>query len=140
MKQHMIDFLKRGLMASFGGPLILAIIYAILGAQGVIVSLTPGEVCKGILSSGFMAFIAAGISVIYQIERLPLFYASLIHGAVLYADYILVYLMNGWLKSQVIPILVFTVIFLAGYAVIWVIINLTVRSTVESLNGHLAKQ
>ena len=139
MKQHMIEFLKRGLMASFGGPLILAIIYAILGTQGVIVSLTPGEVCRGILSSGFMAFIAAGISVIYQIERLPLFYASVIHGAVLYADYILVYLMNGWLKSQVIPILVFTAIFLAGYAVIWVIINLTVRSSVQSLNGKLAK-
>ena len=139
MKQHMIEFLKRGLMASFGGPLILAIIYAILGTQGVIVSLTPGEVCRGILSSGFMAFISAGISVIYQIERLPLFYASVIHGAVLYADYILVYLMNGWLKSQVIPILVFTAIFLAGYAVIWVIINLTVRSSVQSLNGKLAK-
>ena len=139
MKQHMIEFLKRGLMAAFGGPLILAIFYAILGTQGVIVSLTPGEVCRGILSSGFMAFIAAGISVIYQIERLPLFYASVIHGAVLYADYILVYLMNGWLKSQVIPILVFTGIFLAGYAVIWVIINLTVRSTVQSLNGKLAK-
>lgn len=139
MKQHMIEFLKRGLMAAFGGPLIMAIVYAILGAQGIITSLTPGEVCKGILTSGFMAFIAAGISVIYQIERLPLFYASLIHGVVLYADYILIYLVNGWLKSQLVPILVFTGIFIAGYAVIWVIINLTVRSTVENLNGKLSK-
>lgn len=137
MKKHIIDFLKRGLLASGGGPVILAIVYGILGAVGVIETLTPGQVCLGILSVCLMAFIAAGITVVYEIERLSLFSAVLIHGIALYADYIIFYLLNGWLKSQVLPILIFTGIFIAGYAVVWVIIYATTRASTQSLNRKL---
>ena len=34
MKQYCLTFLKRGLLAASGGPLILAMIYGILGANG----------------------------------------------------------------------------------------------------------
>lgn len=137
MKKYILDFLKRGLTFSVGGPVIVAIVYAILGATGVVEHFTPNEVCLAILSSALMAFIAAGISVIYAIDRLPLFSAVLIHGIVLYLDYILVYLINGWLQSQLIPILIFTGIFILGYAVIWVIIYLTTKNSTASLNRKL---
>lgn len=91
----------------------------------------------GILTVTLMAFIAAGITVIYQIERLPLFPATLIHGTVLYADYILIYLFNGWLKQQLIPILIFTAIFIAGYAFIWLIIYCVHKKAAEGLNRKL---
>lgn len=140
MKKYVIGFLKRGLVAAAGGPVILAIVYGILGTTGVIVSLTATEVCMGILTVTLMAFIAAGITVVYEIERLPLFPAVLLHGIVLYLDYILIYLLNGWLKSQLVPILIFTGIFIAGYAVIWGIIYAITKRTTDSLNRKLRTQ
>ena len=137
MKKHVTNFAKRGLVAAAGGPVILAIVYGILGAVGVVESLTAGEVCLGILTVTLIAFIAAGITVVYEIEQLPLFPAILLHGIVLYLDYILIYLLNGWLKSQLIPILIFTGIFIAGYAVIWCIIYCTTKNTTASLNRKL---
>lgn len=38
MKQYCLTFLKRGLLAASGGPLILAMIYGILGANGQVTS------------------------------------------------------------------------------------------------------
>ena len=72
MKQHIKQFCLRGLTAAAGGPVVLAIIYGILGKCGVIESLPPGEVTLGILSITLMAFIAAGITVVYTVEQLPL--------------------------------------------------------------------
>lgn len=134
MKTYVIDFFKRGLLAAGGGPVVLAIVYAILGSAGVIESLSPFEVAKGILTVSLMAFIAAGISVVYSIERLPLFPAVLIHGVALYADYILVYFLNGWLASQLLPILIFTASFVVGYGIIWVCIYFSIKARTDRIN------
>ena len=122
MKQFWKDFLLRGLICAAGGPIVLAIIYGILGATGAVESFTPQEVVTGILTITLLAFIAAGMTAIYQQEQLPLPMMILLHGGGLYIAYILTYLINGWLLSQLLPILVFTGIFLAGYALIWLII------------------
>lgn len=137
MKSYISAFCKRGLVAAPGGPVILAIIYGILGATGTVQALSPGEVCKGILTITLMAFIAGGITAVYQIESLPLFPALLLHGVVLYMDYIFIYLVNGWLKQQLIPILIFTAIFIAGYAFIWLIIYCVYKKAAEGLNRKL---
>lgn len=119
------------------GPIVLAIVYGILGSTGVIESLSPFEMTKGILTVSLLAFLAAGIQVVYEIERLPLFPAIAIHGLVLYADYILIYLVNGWLKSQIVPVLIFTGIFIAGYAVIWLCIYRYTKTRTNSINLKL---
>lgn len=139
MKKHILDFVKRGLMASAGGPIILAIIYAVLEATGTVDSLQPGEVVLGIVSSSLLAFIAAGSGVVYQIERLPVAFAGLIQGLILYLDYILIYLLNGWLQSQLHVIAIFTVFFIAGYAVVWLIIYLTIRANTKRINRKLTQ-
>ena len=87
-----------------------------------------------------MAFIAAGITVVYEIEKLPLFSAILLHGVALYADYILIYLLNGWLKSQLVPIAIFTGIFIVGFALIWLIIYRVTKSTADSLSQKLKEK
>ena len=140
MKKFAKEFLLRGLTASAGGPVVLAIVYGILGATGTINSLSPHEVCLGILSVTLLAFIIAGMTAIYQMEQLPLPSAILIHGAGLYMAYILIYLINGWLKHQLIPILIFTAIFVAGYAVIWFIIYAFTKSKTEKINQKLNKR
>lgn len=137
MKKFCLEFLKRGLLAAWGGPFILAIIYGILGANGTVTALTPSEVCKGILSITLMAFIAAGIQAIYQFERLPLISAILIHGAVLYLDYLIMYLMNDWIPRNLESLLIFTIIFIVGYVLIWVGIYLFTKRKTDSLNKKL---
>lgn len=135
MKKFTLEFLKRGLVAAWGGPLIIAIAYYILYRNGVIETLTIPEVCRGILSSVLLAFIAGGINAIYQTERLPLFTSIIIHCAVLYLDYILVYLINGWLQKQLTPILVFTAVFVAGFALIWLMIWQFTKRSVAKVNA-----
>ena len=139
MKEYVLAFLKRGLMAAAGGPVILAIVYGCLGSAGEIVSLTPGEAALGILTVTLMAFIAAGISVVYQIERLPLLPASLIHAVVLYLDYLMIYLLNDWIPQNPTGIGVFTAIYAGGYALIWGVILLSIRAKTASLNRQLRR-
>ena len=137
MKKYVCEFCKRGLVAMGFGPIILAIIYAILGAHGVTQSIDIYEAAFAIVSISVRAFIATGITVVYQIERLPLFYAILLHGLVLYADYALIYLLNGWLADGTLPFLIFTACFIAGYALVWLIIYLCIRKKTDELNHKL---
>ena len=137
MKKYVIEFLKRGMSFCFGGPLVLAIVYGILGLVGAVESFTVGEVVTGIFSSTLLAFIAAGVTVIYTIDKLSPFSAALIHGVVLYIDYILLYLFNGWLHSSLKPIMIFTVCFILGYLIIWAIVFVATRKCTKKLNESL---
>ena len=139
MKKFFKDFLLRGLLCVAGGPLILSVIYGILGAVGAVEAFTPSEVCLGILTITLLAFIAAGMTAIYRQEQLPLSMMILIHGGALYAAYILTYLINGWLQNSLIPILVFTGIFVVGYALIWLIIYRVEKAKAEKLNKLLKR-
>ncbi len=137
MKTFFKEFLLRGLICAAGGPVVLAIIYGILGATGAAESLPPSEVCTGILTITLLAFIAAGMTAIYQMEQLPLPIRILLHGGALYFAYILTYLLNGWLQNSIVPILVFTGIFVAGYALVWLIIYLVEKARTDKLNKLL---
>ncbi len=137
MRKFLKEFLLRGLICAGGGPIVLAIIYGILGATGAVEFFSPREVCTGILTITLLAFLAAGMTAVYQMEQLPLPIMILLHGGVLYIAYILTYLLNGWLQSSLIPILVFTGIFLAGYALIWLIIYRIQKAQTEKLNKLL---
>ena len=139
MKKFWKEFLFRGLICAGGGPLILAIIYGILGATGAAESFTPKEVSLGIVSIMMLAFIAAGMTAIYQMEQLPLPTMILLHGGALYIAYILTYLLNGWLQNQLTPILIFTGIFIVCYAIIWLIIYWIEKSKIAKLNKLLNK-
>ena len=139
MKKFLKEFLLRGLICAGGGPIVLAIIYGILGATGAVESCSPREVCLGILTITLLAFIAAGMTTIYQMEQLSLPMMILIHGGALYIAYILTYLINGWMLGQLMPILIFTGIFVVGYALIWSIIYLIERKKIQKLNKLLQK-
>lgn len=137
MKKFWNEFLLRGLICAGGGPLVLAVIYAILDATSTVAALSPREVCLAIVNLMLLAFIAAGMTAIYQMEQLPLPIMILLHGGALYIAYILTYLINGWLVKQLKPILVFTAIFVAGYAVIWLIIYLVEKARAGKINKML---
>ena len=137
MKHIVKDFLMRGMVAAGFGPLALVVFYLITAHHAGLETISVSQVCTGILSLTALAVIAGGMNVIYQIERLPLMAAIFIHGAVLYASYLATYLINGWLEQGRGPILVFTVIFIAGYLSIWAVIYCITKRRTERLNEIL---
>ena len=140
MKKFVLEFLRRGFIAAGIGPIVLAIIYLILQHSANTNTLSVNEVCIGIFSLTTLAFIAGGMNSIYQVERLPLMTAILIHGSVLYIGYLGTYLLNDWLDFGVIPIIVFTAIFVVGYIVIWAIIYSIIRRNAAKINEMLKKK
>lgn len=140
MRKTALEFVRRGLVAGGFGPVILAVLYIIIEQSGEIVSLTASQVCTGIFSLYALAFIAGGMNVVYQIERLPLMAAISIHGGVLYIGYLITYLVNGWLELGKTPIMVFTAIFIAGYLAIWAVIYHITRRNTRRLNEMLKQK
>ena len=140
IKKYVIDFLRRGLVACGIGPLVLAALYLILYHTGKLQTLSVPEVCLGIFSLSALAFVAGGMNVLYQIERLPLMLAILIHGSILYAAYLITYLVNGWLDGGAIAILVFSGIFLLGYLAIWAVIYAMMKRRTTRLNEILRQK
>ena len=140
MRKVVSEFFRRGLAACGFGPIVLAILYLILQHQAAIDTLTVNQVCVGIFSLSVLAFLAGGMNAVYQIERLPLMLAILIHGGVLYIGYLGTYLLNDWLEWGVMPILVFSGIFGFGYLVIWALIYSVIKRNTQKLNQMLKEK
>ena len=120
--------------------MVLAVFYLLLQQECDVQTLTVDQVCLGIFSLWLLAFIAGGMNMIYQIERLPLMVAILIHGGVLYVSYLATYLVNGWLEWGATPILVFSAIFVVGYLAIWAIICSIIKKRTARLNEILKQK
>ena len=140
MKQHILEFCRRGLIACGFGPLVLVVLYLVLQHCGIVDTLTVREVCLGIVSLSALAFVAGGMNIVYQVEQLPLPVAILLHGSVLYAAYLATYLINGWLAQGVGPLLAFSAIFALGYLAVWAVIYITTKRNTAKLNKILQKQ
>ncbi len=140
MKKIIEEFFRRGLIACGFGPIVLAIVYLVLQNNGAIETLTINQVCIGIFSITALAFIAGSMNTLYQIERLPLMVAILIHGVVLYFTYLGTFLINDWLELGLIPFLIFTGAFVVGYLVIWVIIYSIISKRAATLNMLLEQK
>ena len=140
MKKFVSAFILRGLVAMGFGPVVLTIVYLILKQVAGVEALTINQVCVGVFSLSVLAFIAGGMNAVYQIERMPLMTAILIHGGVLYIGYLGTYLLNDWLDFGVVPMIVFTAIFVVGYIVIWAVIYSAIRRKTARLNELLKKQ
>ncbi|MBQ4550296.1 MAG: DUF3021 domain-containing protein [Oscillospiraceae bacterium] len=136
MKRYILEFFRRGLCAWGLGPLVLAVLYLFLPVQ----TLTAREISLGIFSLSALAFLAGGMNVIYQIERLPLMAAIGIHGGVLYVGYLGTYLLNGWLTRGRLPILVFSGIFTVGYLAIWAVIYAILKRRTARVNALLRQK
>ncbi len=140
MKKLAAEFIRRGLIACGFGPLILAVLYLILQRCNALETLTVNQVCTGIFSLYALAFIAGGLNVLYQLDRLPLSMAILIHGGVLYLSYLCTYRINNWLAPGPTPFIIFSLIFAFGYLAVWAIIYLISRKNTEKLNKMLKEK
>ena len=139
MKRYIFEFVHNGLLACGFGPIIWAIVYFFLERNGIVGVLEGRKVIVEILTVSLLSFIAGGINIVYKIEKMPLMAAIAVHGVVLYLDYVVIYLFNGWLNSGNMPLLVFTVCFFVGYAVIWTVIYFTINRNANRMNKKLSQ-
>ena len=137
LKKYFKDFLLRGLVSMGFGPIILSIVYGILGLCRVVDKLAVNDVVLGFLSITALAFLCGGMTVVYQIEEIGISKAITLHGIALYVAYAVVYITNNWLKDGLIPFLIFTVIFVAGYALVCLVIYLITKRGTNSLNKKI---
>ena len=137
MKKFIIEFLKRGALFASLGPVILTIVYFFLNLNGVVETIPVSKMIAEIISSVILAFIAAGISAVYHVEKLQMGVAGLIQGALLFADDIVFYLVMGWIPFRWDVILIFTAIFVAVFALIWLIVYLSIRNKIRKINEKL---
>lgn len=138
MKKRLKHFLLRGTFFAGFGPIIYGTVLLINELCGVDNNLDGIVVFKGIISIYIMAFIIAGVSIIWQEERLGIGLQIAIHGTALYICYLVTYLINGWLASNLISVIIFSLIFIGTYSVIWLIIYIIERNRAKNFNKQLA--
>ncbi|MGM9963064.1 MAG: DUF3021 domain-containing protein [Holdemanella porci] len=137
MKKFIKDFALRGMIAAGFGPLILVSIYLGLQFSGTVINMPISQVNLNIVSSLVLAFIAGGISAIFKVEKISLGTASLIDAVVIYLDYLVIYVINDWIKAQFTPLLIFTIIYVIGYLIIWFTIYRQIKKQVTDINKKL---
>ncbi len=137
MNKYLKNFLLRGLIFAGFGPVILAIVYAILEKTVDGFYVTGTQVCLGIVSTYILAFLQAGASVFNQIEEWSLPKALLCHFVTLYVAYTTCYLLNTWIPFKINVVLIYTAIFVVSYFIIWGIVYFVVKSTSQKMNGKL---
>jgi len=136
MKKFWKEFLKRGLLFAWGGPAVMCVVWSCIDKfQGVDMIETKSAVLA-IISTTLIAFVAAGITAIHQMEQIPVVISAITHMIVLYVAYLAIYLINGWMPTKVIGI--FTIIFFATFLVIWAIVYVCVRRSVRKMNEKIA--
>lgn len=136
MRSYRKEFCKRGLMwGAWGGPMVLAAVWMWLEMTGEITALTAREAATGIFTTALLGFVAAGISIVHQIESIPKVTASLLQFFVLYVDYLGIYLINGWITPN--QVWGFTMIFATIFAGIWLTVYITTKRRVKKINQIL---
>lgn len=137
MKHYVKEFCRRGLMFGGFGPVIVGIIYAALEHTAEDFTLSGTQVLTAILSVYGIAFVQAGASVFWQIERLSVPKALLCHLSLLYTVYVGCYLINDWIPFEPVVVLVFTAVFLAVYFAVWTVVVCSVKAVTRKLNEKL---
>ena len=119
------------------GPIVAAIVFAILGATLDDFSIGGTEILLAVVSTYLLAFIHAGASVFNQIEHWSIGKSLACHFGTLYVGYALTYIVNSWIPFEPMVLVIFTAIFAVIYAVIWLTVFFISKSTEKKLNKSL---
>lgn len=135
MKKFWKEFLKRGLLFAWGGPAVMCVVWSCIDKFQSVDMIETKSAVLAIVSTTLIAFVAAGITAIHQMEQIPVVISAITHMIVLYVAYLSMYLINGWMPTRVVG--VFTIIFFATFLVIWAIVYTCVRKTVKKMNEQI---
>lgn len=136
MKKHIKEFCLRGMAFGGFGPLVYGIVMLIIYLCGDNTAIDGLIIFKGVLSTYLLGFICAGVSIVWNIDKLGIGFAILIHGSALYISYLLTYLINGWLGNNN-GILIFSIVFILGYVLVWLVIYIIEKCKAKKLTRNL---
>ena len=119
------------------GPIVYGLVMVILHLCNVDTSSNGLVIFKGIISTAMMAFVIAGTSVIWKQEEIQISKKISIHFLVLYLLHLLVYLLNDWIEKDLNVIGIFTLVFVLGYILTWLIIYLVEKNRAKKLNEYI---
>ena len=137
MKRRIKNFCFRGLFFSGFGPLVYALVMFILFLFNVDTSLDGKTVFLNVISTYLLAFICAGISIVWQEEKIGLSLQIMIHGLSLYICYLIIYIVNNWIPRNPLILLIFTGCFFLIYSLICLIIFMLGKKRAKKLNSYL---
>lgn len=137
MNRYLKEFLHRGLVFAGFGPIILGIIFFVLEKTLDDFSVSGGQILLGIVSTYILAFVQAGVSVFNQIDHWPLPKSLLCHFSMLYAVYVICYILNSWIPFEWGVIGIFTAIFVVIYFTVWFTVYFIAKATGKKLNATL---
>lgn len=140
MKKYIVKFVHRGALFGGCGPVITAIIFFIMSKCIDGLTFSGQEILTAMVSTYFLAFIHAGVSVFNQVEEWSVSKSTLFHLLTLYLAYVICYLINSWIPFDLIIVGIFTLSFVVIYAVIWIIVVLSIKATEKRLNKNLKKE
>ena len=137
MNRYVKEFFQRGLIFSGFGPIIFGIIIFILSKADDGFSISAEHLLAGIVSTYIIGFVQAGVSVFNQIEHWSLPRSLFCHFGMLYAVYVICYILNSWIPFEWSVIGIFTAIFVVIYFVIWFTVYFIAKATGKKLNATL---
>lgn len=137
MNKYLKEFLHRGLIFSGFGPVVLGIILFIVSKTVDDFSISGEQILLGIASTYILAFVQAGATVFNQIEHWSTPKSLFCHFGMLYAVYVVSYILNSWIPFEWGVIGVFTAIFVAVFFTVWFTVYFIVKATSKKLNAKL---
>ena len=137
MKSKIQSFCLRGMIFGGLGPIVYSLVMLILFLSKVNTTLDGKTIFLNVVSTYLLAFICAGISIIWKEERLGLSLQILIHGLSLYICYLIVYLINNWIPKDLVILLIFTLCFFLSYSIICLIVFIVEKRRAKKLNSYL---
>lgn len=135
--KYVAAFLHRGMLFGGFGPIVLGIVYLILGLSIDGFAVTGREACLGIVSTYLIAFVHAGTSVFHEVEHWSIPRWMLYQLGALYLVYTLVYLINDWIPFDPLVLLLYTLGFVLLYLLICLTVILSVKRDERRLNESL---
>ena len=139
MNKYLKEFFHRGLIFGGFGPIVAAIVFAILDATLDNFTLGGRDMFLAVATTYLLAFVHAGVSVFNQIEHWSVGRSLACHFITLYLAYSLTYVVNSWIPFEPMVLVIFTAIFVVTYFVIWLFVFLAVRATEKKLNKNIKK-
>lgn len=130
-------FLKRGLMFSGFGPVVMGIVYLILEASNVKLNLTGFDVFLAVITTYIIAFVQAGSSIFEQIEKWSNVKSVFFHMTSIYVVYIGGYLINRWIPFEWIVITIFTSVYVVTFLAVWFTVYFINKALSNKLNHKL---
>ncbi len=140
MNYYVKEFLKRGLIFSGFGPIIMGIVYLCIEASGVDLKLDAPIVFLAIITTYIIAFVQAGSSVFEAVEKWSKVKCLFFHMTSIYIVYMGGYLINNWIPFKVEIIIIFTTVYVLTFLAVWLTAYFISRAVSKKLNDKLNEQ